>query len=362
MKIPLAENIKRFRKERKLTQEQLAEALDVSIGAVSKSESSLSVPDITLIIELANFFETSLDVLIGYDWKQGYLGKTIEEIKSYRRKKLFDQGIKEVDKALTKYPNQFELVYESAIFYALAGVEQKSDKAYERSLELHQRALELLSQNNNPDISDISIKNDMAGIYIALKKHDKAIELLKQNNVCGINNTIIGYSLSQKPETSVEALTYLSNGFLQFIVNDALKMTLGYSNAYYHLHRINDSIYALEWYISLMQNSRKSAEITYLDKLEGLCLATLAKLYAETNDIEKARTSLRRSMMLGKRFDSSPRYSMDGIYFYHGTGTEIAYDDFGESSLNEFYHLATSEPKTADIIKKLWEELNNEEK
>ena len=50
MEIKLSENIKRFRKERKMTQEQLAEALGVTTGAVYKWERNLSTPEIGLIL------------------------------------------------------------------------------------------------------------------------------------------------------------------------------------------------------------------------------------------------------------------------------------------------------------------------
>ena len=50
MKSRLAENIKTFRKERKMTQEQLAEAMGVTAGAVYKWESKQSNPDLNLII------------------------------------------------------------------------------------------------------------------------------------------------------------------------------------------------------------------------------------------------------------------------------------------------------------------------
>ncbi|MBR3016387.1 MAG: helix-turn-helix transcriptional regulator [Clostridia bacterium] len=43
MKMMLAENIRTFRKERSLTQEQLAEALGVTAGAVYKWEAKLSI-------------------------------------------------------------------------------------------------------------------------------------------------------------------------------------------------------------------------------------------------------------------------------------------------------------------------------
>lgn len=38
MKIKLSENIRKYRKEKGMTQEQLAEALGVTVGAISKWE------------------------------------------------------------------------------------------------------------------------------------------------------------------------------------------------------------------------------------------------------------------------------------------------------------------------------------
>lgn len=362
MKIALAETIKAFRKERKLTQAQLAEALGVTIGAVSKWESSLSIPDITLIIEMANMFETSVDVLIGYQWEKGNLGKTIDSLKTFRRKKQFEQGLKEAEKALLNYPNHFDLVYECSVFYALYGVEQKLETALKRSIELYHRSLELLQQNTNPDISEISIKNEMAGIYVTLNEHDEGIKLFKENNVCGINNALIGYTLSINEKSSKEATQFLSNAFIDILLNDLFRMSLGYANVYYHNHHYHESVRALEWYISVLQNSRKSDQITYLDKIEGLCLVSLVSFYIELNDLMKAKSALERAIMLGKRFDKNPRYTMEGILFFHGRGTEIAYDDFGECFIDTLHQRLTSEAKTQVKAKQLWEDVMNESK
>lgn len=51
----LAENIRALRKEKRMTQEQLAECLDVTVGAVSKWESGATTPDLSMIMELAHF-------------------------------------------------------------------------------------------------------------------------------------------------------------------------------------------------------------------------------------------------------------------------------------------------------------------
>ena len=54
MKIRIAENIKSLRKAHSLTQEQMAEALGVTVGAVYKWEAGLSMPEIKLIMEIVN--------------------------------------------------------------------------------------------------------------------------------------------------------------------------------------------------------------------------------------------------------------------------------------------------------------------
>ena len=65
MELSLANNIRTFRKQRHLTQEQLAEVFGVTTGAVHKWESGISFPELSLIVEMADFFDTSVDALLG---------------------------------------------------------------------------------------------------------------------------------------------------------------------------------------------------------------------------------------------------------------------------------------------------------
>lgn len=67
MKINIGTNIKRLRQSKGITQEQLAEAVNVSCPAVSKWERGETLPDITLLQPLAFYFGVSLDELMGYD-------------------------------------------------------------------------------------------------------------------------------------------------------------------------------------------------------------------------------------------------------------------------------------------------------
>ena len=65
----LAENIRAYRKSMGLTQDQLAEKLGVTLGAVSKWERGSSEPDLSYIMELAELFHVSVDALIGFSMR-----------------------------------------------------------------------------------------------------------------------------------------------------------------------------------------------------------------------------------------------------------------------------------------------------
>ena len=60
-----SEILKALRKDRQLTQEQLAEIFKVSPQAISRWENSTSYPDITQLPNIAAFFEITVDELLG---------------------------------------------------------------------------------------------------------------------------------------------------------------------------------------------------------------------------------------------------------------------------------------------------------
>lgn len=65
MNIYIGENIRHYRTQKGLTQEELANYINVSFQAVSKWERSLAYPDVETIPVIANFFEITIDELMG---------------------------------------------------------------------------------------------------------------------------------------------------------------------------------------------------------------------------------------------------------------------------------------------------------
>lgn len=62
----LCNSIKRLRKAKNLSQEQLAEAMSVSTASVSKWETGQSLPELSTLVKMADFFEISIDAMVGH--------------------------------------------------------------------------------------------------------------------------------------------------------------------------------------------------------------------------------------------------------------------------------------------------------
>ena len=97
--------IKAFRKEKRITQEELAEYLHISSQAVSKWETGASSPDVDMLPKLAIYFGTTLDNLLDFD--QSRVDAAIEQILIESGRGGNDPARSEayLRKALEKYPN-----------------------------------------------------------------------------------------------------------------------------------------------------------------------------------------------------------------------------------------------------------------
>ena len=109
--LKIGEKIYALRKEKGVTQEKLAEFLGVSPPAVSKWETNQSYPDITLLPEIASYFDVTIDQLLDF---APSLSKE-EAMEIYRvladafSREPFDQVYSQVRKYLKKYHNSYFL-------------------------------------------------------------------------------------------------------------------------------------------------------------------------------------------------------------------------------------------------------------
>ena len=71
--------LKELRKEKNITQEQLAEQLNVSGRTVSRWETGSNMPDISIQVDLAEFYNVSISEIIDGERKSEKMNKEVKE-------------------------------------------------------------------------------------------------------------------------------------------------------------------------------------------------------------------------------------------------------------------------------------------
>lgn len=190
MQIKIGKVIQRLRKERNLTQEQLAKFIGVSTPAVSKWESGNSYPDIELLPLLADFFNVSIDKLLNYkiDLSEEEVMKIYKELESgFARieidlsteepKEEFRQDLESVKKLsnmyIEKYPKSYLLKLRICSLYQMYlykfGKSELNDRVKETT-----NILEDIVRNTD----DIQIKETaliiLSNAYCMLEDYEKA--------------------------------------------------------------------------------------------------------------------------------------------------------------------------------------------
>lgn len=102
----IGNKIKELRKQRGLTQEQLANSIGISFQAISKWENGIALPDITLAPTLASYFGVSMDELFEFNLKDIELDIDNIVNEAYESRESDPQKSREIlEKGLEKYPD-----------------------------------------------------------------------------------------------------------------------------------------------------------------------------------------------------------------------------------------------------------------
>ena len=130
----IGNKIKELRKQRGVTQEQLAESIGVSFQAVSKWENNIALPDITLAPALASYFGISMDTLFDFNLKE-IEDKAMSIAKESWKYRSSDWGKARniIDSGLKDYPDNVILLINR--LYVMSS-EETPDEVIETALKI----------------------------------------------------------------------------------------------------------------------------------------------------------------------------------------------------------------------------------
>ena len=356
MKTSIAENIRAYRKERALTQEQLAEVLGVSVGAVYKWESRTSLPELRLIMEMADFFDVSVDALLGYHMKDNRLNASVERLWEASGTRDYE-ALTEAEKAIRKYPHSFDVVFAGAYLYYTFGAGTKKEPWLRRAIELLDSARLLVSQCTDSRVNESYLCGMIAEMHEMLGETDKALELLKANNPGAMFDDMIGIMLLSHGGDPEEANDYLEDGFLRTI-SSLIQTVIGYAMLFDVKNDNASGMEMMHWIIPVLEGLKKSNEPGFVDKMIVVFNVFLAVFQYQSGDRKGAEDSLRKAKPLARAFDAAPDYAANRVKYVRESETTNAHDLLGKTAMDAAeYVLQDKDPE----LQKLWEEVCSHE-
>ena len=175
MELMIGDKLKKLRRNRDLTQEEVAAHIGISYQAISKWERGDGYPDITMLPTLANYFGVSVDELIGMDEISSAqrLDDINQKWQENREKGSHKENVELMRSALKIYPNNALLLIQlSASLERLDGTEKEKKEYLRESILLHEQ---ILRYCDDSEIRGAALFN-ISDAYYRYGDYEKAVE------------------------------------------------------------------------------------------------------------------------------------------------------------------------------------------
>ena len=128
--------IRQYRKEKDMTQEEMANRLGVTAPAVNKWEKGSSMPDITLLAPIARLLRISLDTLLSFreELTQEEIQDIIYTLNSMLREQSFEKAFAYAGEKIEQYPNCELLILEAAVLLNADRMKMKGEMGDEETV------------------------------------------------------------------------------------------------------------------------------------------------------------------------------------------------------------------------------------
>ncbi|MGN1410204.1 MAG: helix-turn-helix domain-containing protein [Eubacteriales bacterium] len=360
----IGEKIKKLRRSRDMTQEELAESLSVSVSAVSQWESGKTTPDISALPVLCNLFGVTSDELLGIDvtQKQAEIDRLIIEISEISRIGDNKEAYRRFREALKQYPDSYELMYQTAstadwFKYDESFTKEERDAMRDESIRLYEKILdgctdEMIRTNT---IGNLCVRYAEAG------NREKADELANCLPILCQSRDFVLASIAEG-EDRIYQNQWLKFNLVQFLSN---RMVRNYTRENGEMLYSEDEICALhEKRIKLFELLYENGDYGYYNSDMCCSFVNIARYRAKNGDtdnsldalekaaehavafIEFTKGDITHTSLIFKGMDNSGK----GIWF---SGEKNNADDLLESMTFSDFDSVRNEPRFAAVIDKL---------
>ncbi|NLO48543.1 MAG: helix-turn-helix transcriptional regulator [Clostridiales bacterium] len=219
--INIARTIVNKRREKGLTQDDLASYIGVSKASVSKWETEQSYPDITFLPQLAAFFNISIDELMGYEPQMGKddIRKLYLRLSADFTVKPFDDVLGHCREIAKKYFSCFPLLFQMGALLVNNSMESGDmDKTFSVIAEAKELFIRVKKESEDAELKQLAL-NMEAFCALTLGNPNEVIELLEGTSRKIISTETLlapAYQMIGKPR---EAKSVLQVGIYQHMLS-----------------------------------------------------------------------------------------------------------------------------------------------
>jgi transcriptional regulator with XRE-family HTH domain len=303
--LKIGEVIKKLRKDKGMTQEDLAQYVGVSTPAISKWESGTTYPDITILPILANLFEVTTDNLLNYKAELGdsEIIKIVKECETYIINSDIDGYLDIHKKYIRKYPSNYNLHYGLAGLHVMAYAKITDENIRENLVEDSINILE----NSVKNTKDMKIKEAsltlLSSQYLLKGQAYKAEEAIKRIYKPTCNPNIV-LPIIYTEQGKVEDARKLMQENLQTALIEAVGAAIALGTNYYNYKDGKElayiDFYKAQKYFKLSIEIKKIFED---EQMTYLSFMSLAHIHLRQGELDKSIDTLKEMMVIVRKYN-----------------------------------------------------------
>lgn len=278
--------IKKLRRERDITQEQLADMLGITSRAVSQWECGRASPDISQLPILSNIFGVSADVLLEIDvtQKEKRIDEILKEAESHWSKGYNSDGAKILREGLKEFPNSYKIMFNlMSCLWRVRDEPENAEKRDEMTAEVISIGEKILSECTDTNLRYSAVQL-LCYTYPGAGEEEKAIRLANELPDLTKSDMLVSiYRGTKMFDLKRDMLhSFISDLYLKLhFYNTALD---GGSMAF----TTEEEIEIFKKYFAIMEILFEDGNYGFFRQEIGWSYISLAKLYMKVNGQDKA--------------------------------------------------------------------------
>ena len=333
----LGTRIAELRKQKGISQEDLADVLCTTRQAVSKWEREESDPDIDRLKDLASYFGVSIDYLLGYDVESTAVNSFIDRLTKCVVERSLDVDIDEVKSMVNKNSNNFNLLIVAVNYLVEYFSATRNTSIGELIVEYSKKAALTYRPDNKYNVSLNDIHKAVVDGYALIDEYELARAYIKDKKVHGVEYELA--TCEYKLGNNEVASQLASDIFMESVV-DVINANTLQTQILLRRNKVEEAYDLAKWCVSFIKSVEKKEGFL----LEVIISHSIMKALCEKHmgiDYSKTMKFIKDNYQKAEKMKNDSEYLK--YYYKERTAFTVMSDDVKTTAFKGISYLKESE-------------------